>query len=54
MHYFPTFESLKKKVGEALIRFEDMRDEVLGLFGLYDGLRRKSPSGNMISFEIKA
>ena len=54
MHYFPTFESLKKKVTEALLRFENMRDEVLSLFGLYDGLRGKSPSGNMISFEIKA
>jgi hypothetical protein len=29
LHYFPTFESLKNKVNEALIRFDDLKGEVL-------------------------
>ena len=35
LHYFPTFESLKHKVEEALIRFQDMKNEILPLFGFY-------------------
>jgi len=29
LHYFPTFESLKNKVNEALIRFDDLKGEIL-------------------------
>jgi transposase len=35
MHYFPTFESLKNKVTDALLRFENMQTEILTLFGFY-------------------
>ena len=35
LHYFPTFESLKNKVEEALLHFKDLRNEVLSLFGFY-------------------
>ena len=38
LHYFPTFESLKHKVEEALIRFQDMKNEILPLFGFYTKL----------------
>ena len=38
MHYFPTFESLKEKVNEALVEFKDLKKEVLALFGLYEKL----------------
>ena len=38
LHYFPTFDSLKYKVEEALIRFRNMKDEILALFGFYDNL----------------
>jgi len=38
LHYFPTFESLVKKVEEALVRFENAPQEVLSLFGFYDEL----------------
>lgn len=34
LHHFPTFESLVKKVDEALVRFENTQKEVLALFGL--------------------
>ena len=36
LHYFPTFESLKEKVNEALLGFKDLKKEILALFGLYD------------------
>jgi transposase len=36
LHYFPTFESLMKKVDEALLEFENLKEEVLALFGLYE------------------
>ena len=35
LHYFPTFDSLKNKVEEALLHFEDLQSEVLSLFGFY-------------------
>ena len=35
LHYFPTFDSLKNKVEEALLRFRDLKNEVLSLFGFY-------------------
>jgi len=35
LHYFPTFESLKNRVQEALLRFQDLKNEVLSLFGFY-------------------
>jgi len=35
LHYFPTFEDLKKKVQEAMLKYEDMQNEVLALFGFY-------------------
>jgi len=38
MHYFPTFDSLKNKVEEALINFKDMKNEILSLFGFYNNL----------------
>ena len=37
-HYFPTFDFLKYKVEEALIRFRNMKDEILVLLGFYDNL----------------
>ena len=36
LHYFPTFDSLKNKVQEALLHFKDMKNEVLSLFGFYN------------------
>ena len=39
MHYFPTFESLKTKVNEALLRFENMQSEILSLFGFYRNMK---------------
>jgi transposase len=35
LHYFPTFESLKKKVHESLGFFENAPNEVLSLFGFF-------------------
>ncbi len=35
LHYFPTFESLTNKVEEALLRFKDLKNEILSLFGFY-------------------
>ena len=34
--YFPTFESLKNKVNEMLVKFNDTPREILSLFGLYE------------------
>ena len=33
--YFETFDLLKNKVQEALLRFENMKDEILSLFLFY-------------------
>ena len=38
LHHFPTFDSLKDKVEEALLRFKDFKNEVLSLFGFYKNL----------------
>ena len=38
LHYFPTFESLKTKVEEALVRFKDLKHEIISLFGFYENL----------------
>lgn len=38
LHYFPTFDSLVKKVDEALVKFQDAPKQVLSLFGFYDYL----------------
>ncbi len=38
LHYFPTFDSLKAKVEEALLRFKNLQYEVLALFGFYNKL----------------
>jgi transposase len=38
LHYFPTFDSLKNKVEEALLNFKDMKNEILSLFGFYKNL----------------
>lgn len=38
LHYFPTFDSLKNKVEEALLHFKDLQNEVLSLFGFYNEL----------------
>ena len=40
LKYFPTFEDLKDKVNELLVCFEKSNSEVLGLFGLYEGLHQ--------------
>jgi len=33
--HFPTFQDLKDKVDEAMVRFQDMQTEILALFGMY-------------------
>lgn len=33
--HFPTFQDLKDKVDEAMLRFQDMQSEILALFGMY-------------------
>ena len=38
LHYFPTFDSLKNKVQEALLHFKDLKNEVLSLFGFYNDM----------------
>jgi len=38
LHYFPTFDSLKSKVQEALLHFQDMKNEITSLFNFYDEL----------------
>ncbi len=38
LHYFPTFDSLKDKVEEALLHFKDLKKEVLSLFVFYNEL----------------
>ena len=38
LQYFPTFDSLKNKVQEALLHFQDLKNEVLSLFGFYKNL----------------
>jgi len=38
LHYFPTFDSLKNKIEEALLHFKDLQNEVLSLFGFYRNL----------------
>jgi transposase len=53
LHYFLTFQSLKDRVNEALVHFENLKDEVLSLFGLYDRLPCKKSAGVTINFNIK-
>ena len=38
MKYFPTFEDLKNTVDHMLDIFDDVKDEVLSLFGFYNKL----------------
>ena len=38
LHYFPTFDTLKNKVEEALLHFKNMKNEILSLFGFYNKL----------------
>ena len=38
LHYFPTFDSLKNKVEEAILHFKELKNEVLSLFGFYNKL----------------
>lgn len=38
LHYFPTFDTLKNKVEEALLHFKDLQNEILSLFGFYNNL----------------
>jgi transposase len=38
LHYFPTFESLKNRVEEGLLRFTDLKNEILSLFVFYNKL----------------
>ena len=35
LQYFPTFEALKEKVQETLTFFENAKEEVLSLVGMY-------------------
>lgn len=39
LHYFPTFDSLKQKVEEALSHFAHRQKEILGLFGHCEELK---------------
>ena len=39
LHYFPTFDSLKQKVEEALIHFSNRQKEILELFGFYEEMK---------------
>jgi transposase len=41
LHYFPTFESLKNKVEEAIVNFKNLKSEILSLFGFYRELSAK-------------
>ncbi|MBF0204374.1 MAG: hypothetical protein HQK67_08685 [Desulfamplus sp.] len=36
LQYFPTFDSLKQKVEEALLHFANRKKDILGLFGFYE------------------
>ena len=40
LHYFPTFDSLKNKVHEALLHFKNLKNEVLSLFAFYRDLAK--------------
>lgn len=42
LHYFPTSDSLKNKVKEALFHFKDMQNEILSLFNFYDELNEQN------------
>ena len=39
LHYFPTFDALKQKVEEALLRYFGRKKEILKLFGFYNDLK---------------
>ncbi|MGD9826645.1 hypothetical protein [Desulfobacter sp.] len=39
LHYFPTFDSLKQKVEEALSHFAHRQKEILGLLGHCEELK---------------
>jgi len=51
LHYFPTFEDLKNKVNDALLRFKNLNKEVLSLFGLY---KKELTKGNSIDTTPKS
>ncbi len=53
LHYFPTFDSLKNKVEEALLHFKDLKNEVLSLFGFYNKLAKAWSKFNPNSFSWK-
>ncbi len=54
LHYFPTFGSLKKKVNDALLRFKELKSEVLSLFAFYRRLPVKNEAGQLtVNFDIK-
>ena len=38
LKYFPTFETLVKKVEEMIVSFSNSTNEILSLFGLYEKL----------------
>jgi len=40
LHYFPTFDSLKKKVNEAILNFKNLKHEILSLFVFYNELSK--------------
>jgi len=39
LHYFPTFESLKQKVEDALLRYSGRQKAIINLFGFYSDLK---------------
>jgi transposase len=39
LHYFPTFDSLKQKVEEALLRHSNRQKEICNLFGFYHEIK---------------
>ena len=49
LHHFPTFADLKKRVNEALLTFEDLKNEVLSLFVFYDELVVKNNDRSAVS-----
>ena len=45
LHYFPTFESLKNRVEDGLLRFTDLKNEILSLFVFYNKLSGEYSEG---------
>ncbi|WP_211251882.1 transposase, partial [Desulfobacter vibrioformis] len=39
LHYFPTFDDLKQKVEQALLRYSGRKKDILKLFRFYNDLK---------------